>query len=91
MTVEHELLALRELHDVVERAAQDLERIAGDLDRAVGVELWTGRQADELRSVWLAQRRVVRPTLTSVLRASAADVRTQHNNLAAAVGRSERL
>jgi GNAT superfamily N-acetyltransferase len=91
VTVERELRTLRELHAVLDRAAHDLQRVGASLDEAVGVDLWAGPQADRLRVTWSAQRDGVGTALVEALRVSVADVRTQHNNLAAATGEPDRL
>lgn len=91
MAVAHELQTLRELYAVVDRAVQELERVALELDQALAVELWTGPKAEEVREAWQGQRPALTPALTDLLRTSAGDIRVQHNNLAAATGEPDRL
>jgi hypothetical protein len=91
VTVERELRTLRDLHAVLDRAADDLERVSVALDGAVRVDLWAGPQADRLRDTWSTEREGAGPALVETLRACVADVRTQHNNLAAATGEPDRL
>lgn len=91
MTVERELQVLRQLHAALDGAVRHLDQAADGLDEAVGAELWTGPHAERLRRVWAQHREDVSMTLAEVLWAAVTDVRTQHNNLAAATGQPDRL
>lgn len=91
MAVGDELATLRDLHKTLNESAEGIARMATDIDRSLEHTVWTGAQWEKFLEAW----GTVRPTLTSklveALNEAKEDVKTQHNNLAAATGESDRI
>ncbi len=90
MAVGAELSTLQALHRTFqEKAAQALE-IRDRVDGAIADTVWTGRFSDQFKSEWASYKaNLVR--LNEALEGAATDVRTNHNNIAAATGEPDRI
>ncbi|GAA5159301.1 WXG100 family type VII secretion target [Ornithinimicrobium tianjinense] len=91
MAVGGELATLRDLHKTLDNSAQDIQRIAGDIDRSLGGTVWTGSNSEKFRDAWGTFKPTLTPKLVDALNEAKEDIKTQHNNLAAATGESDRI
>lgn len=91
MAVGGELATLRDLHKTLDTSAQDITRIAGDIDRSLGSAVWTGANSEKFRDAWGTFKPTLTPKLVDALTEAKEDIKTQHNNLAAATGESDRI
>jgi uncharacterized protein YukE len=89
-TVGAELDTLRLLHTTFQQKAQEALDIKNNVDRGVHGTVWTGKYADDFRNAWQEYRRNL-DNLQQALEGAANDVRTNHNNIAAATGEPERI
>ena len=82
-----DLETLRSLHKGLDEHAQKAQDFKTALDGHVQQAVWKGANSDKFRAAWDE----FRPTfdkLTTALNEGRDDVRTQHNNIAAATGES---
>ncbi|MFK5584787.1 MULTISPECIES: WXG100 family type VII secretion target [unclassified Serinicoccus] len=91
MAVGGELATLRDLHKTLDTSAQDIERVSGDIDKSLNNTVWTGTNAEKFKDAWGTFKPTLTPKLVDALNEAKEDIRTQHNNLAAATGESERI
>lgn len=91
MAVGGELATLRDLHKTLGSSAQDIQRIVGDIDRSLGGTVWTGASSEKFWDAWGTFKPTLTPKLVDALNEAKEDIKTQHNNLAAATGESERI
>lgn len=91
MAVKDELATLRDLHSTLSTSAQDLLRITDDIDGSLEGTLWVGTTAERFLQTWRAIRPSLAPQLVQAMHEAQDDVRTQHNNLAAATGEVDRI
>jgi uncharacterized protein YukE len=89
-TVGAELSTLRQLHTTFIQKAQEALDIKTNVDNGVHTAVWTGKYSDDFRTAWQEYRRNL-DHLHQALDGAAKDVRTNHNNIAAATGESERI
>lgn len=89
-TVGAELDTLRQLHRTFTQKAQEAVDIKTNVDTGVHSAVWTGKYSDDFRNAWQEYRRNL-DNLHEALTGAANDVRTNHNNIAAATGESERI
>ena len=90
MSVGAELHTLQELHKTFDnnsQAALDIKKAVND---SVGASVWTGTYADEFRNAWDDYQKNL-DVLGDALAKARDDVRTNHNNIAAATGEPDRL
>lgn len=91
MAVGGELATLRDLHKTLDTSAQDIERVSGDIDKSLNNTVWTGSNSEKFKEAWGTFKPTLTPKLVDALNEAKEDIRTQHNNLAAATGESERI
>lgn len=91
MAVGGELATLRELHTTIKTSAEDVQRLASDIDRSLGNAVWTGTNAEKFREAWGTFKPTLTPKLYDALTEAQEDIKVQHNNLATATGESERI
>jgi uncharacterized protein YukE len=89
-TVGAELSTLRQLHTTFTQKAQEALDIKTHVDNGVHSAVWTGKYSDDFRTAWQEYRRNL-DNLHQALDGAAKDVRTNHNNIAAATGESDRI
>lgn len=89
-TVGAELSTLRQLHTTFTQKAQEALDIKTNVDNGVNSAVWTGKYSDDFRNAWQEYRRNL-DHLNQALTGAANDVRTNHNNIAAATGESDRI
>ena len=80
-----ELSTLASLKRVFDQTAQQALDIRTAVDGGVDSAVWTGTYAEQFRTAWQEYRRNL-DTLNQALTQAAEDVRTNHNNIAAATG-----
>ncbi|MDR0416867.1 MAG: WXG100 family type VII secretion target [Propionibacteriaceae bacterium] len=85
-----DLSTLRDLKSSLERSAGEAGDVKRVLDGSVGSAVWRGPNADKFRQAW-QEFSPVFTRLQEALGEASNDVRTQHNNLAAAVGSGESI
>lgn len=85
-----ELDTLRQLHRTFTQKAQEAVDIKTNVDTGVHSAVWTGKYSDDFRNAWQEYRRNL-DNLHEALNGAANDVRTNHNNIAAATGESDRI
>lgn len=89
-TVGAELSTLRQLHTTFTQKAQEALDIKTNVDNGVNSAVWTGKYSDDFRNAWQEYRRNL-DNLNQALEGAANDVRTNHNNIAAATGEPDRI
>lgn len=89
-TVGAELDTLRQLHTTFLQKASEALDIKTNVDNGVHSAVWTGKYSQDFRTSWTEYRRNL-DNLHQALTGAANDVRTNHNNIAAATGESERI
>lgn len=82
-----DLETLRQLHKGLDEHAQKALEFKQALDGHVANAVWKGANADKFRSAW-DEFRPHFDRLNQALSEGRDDVRTQHNNIAAATGES---
>lgn len=90
MAVGAELSTLQQLHKTFTTTAADAERIKGDVDKALESAVWTGKYSEDFRTAWQDYRANL-DRLRDALDGAATDVKTNHNNIAAATGEPDRI
>lgn len=91
MAVGGELATLRDLHKTLDNSASDIQRVSGDIDRSLGSTVWTGTNSEKFKDAWNTFKPTLTPKLVDALNEAKEDIKTQHNNLAAATGESDRI
>jgi uncharacterized protein YukE len=89
-TVGAELQTLQTLHRTFVQKAEEAAAIKSAVDGGLASTVWTGKFADDFRSSWQEYRRNL-DNLQTALNNAAADVRSNHNNIAAATGEGDRI
>jgi uncharacterized protein YukE len=89
-TVGAELATLQALHRSFQQRAQEALDIRTAIDGGLQSAVWTGRYSDDFHAAWAEYRRNL-DNLHTALLGAADDVRTNHNNIAAATGESDRI
>jgi len=89
-TVGAELHTLQDLHRTFTQKAQEAEDIKGSVDGGVNSAVWMGAYSEQFRQAWQEYRRNL-DSLHEALIGAASDVRTNHNNIAAATGEGDRI
>lgn len=85
-----ELHTLQTLHKTFLEKAQEALDIKTAVDRGLSSAVWTGKYSQDFHAAWQEyQRNLV--NLQTALRGAADDVRTNHNNIAAATGEADRI
>ena len=90
MAVGAELSSLQSLHKTFQEKAAETAEIKARVDAALEGAIWTGRYSEDFRNEW-RDYRVNLDRLQQALDGAATDVRTNHNNIAAATGESDRI
>jgi hypothetical protein len=85
-----ELATLQRLHQTFLEKAEEAESIKTKVDDGVANAVWTGRYSEDFRSAWEDYRKNL-DILKDALNGAAADVRTNHNNIAEATGEPDRI
>jgi uncharacterized protein YukE len=85
-----ELSTLQSLHKTFqEKAAQALD-IKTRVDSALESAVWTGKYSEDFRTAWKDYKANL-DRLNEALEGAASDVKTNHNNIAAATGEPDRI
>lgn len=90
MAVGAELSTLQALFKTFQENALQAAEIKTKVDGALQSAVWTGKYADDFRTLW-NEYRVNLDRLQESLDGAATDVRTNHNNIAAATGEADRI
>lgn len=90
MAVGAELSTLQSLFRTFQENAQQAHEIKVRVDQALEGAVWTGRYSEDFRRDW-SDYRANLDRLQQALDAAAADVRTNHNNIATATGEADRI
>jgi uncharacterized protein YukE len=80
-----ELSTLQALHGTFTQNAAEALSIKGAVNKGMGSAVWTGKFADDFRSAWTEYSKNL-DKLNDALTQAAADVKTNHNNIANATG-----
>ena len=89
-TVGAELQTLQALHRTFVQKAAEAASIKSAVDSGLSSAVWTGKFSDDFRSQWQEYRRNL-DNLQTALNNAADDVRSNHNNIAAATGEGDRI
>ena len=89
-TVGAELQTLQTLHRTFTQKAQEAQDIKAAVDSGLGAAVWSGKYSEDFRTAWQEYRRNL-DTLHAALTTAADDVRSNHNNIAAATGEGDRI
>jgi uncharacterized protein YukE len=89
-TVGAALPTLRDMHRTFTQKAQEALDLKSAVDSSVNSAVWTGKYSDDFRHAWTEYRRNL-DHLHQALDGAAKDVRTNHNNIAAATGEPDRI
>lgn len=90
MAVGAELSTLQALFRKFQENAQQANQIKTQVDQGLNSAVWTGKYSDDFRSAWQDYRANL-DRLQEALDGAASDVRTNHNNIAAATGEGDRI
>jgi len=90
MAVGAELGTLQALHRTFTEKAQQANDIKTQVQSTLDSAVWTGRYADDFRGAWVDYRANL-DRLQEALEGAAADVKVNHNNIAAATGEGDRI
>ncbi|WP_029287104.1 WXG100 family type VII secretion target [Cellulomonas sp. HZM] len=90
MAVGAELSTLQSLHKTFVAKAQEAHDIKTKVDQALESAVWTGKYSEDFRTAWQDYRANL-DKLHDALDGAAKDVKTNHNNIAAATGESDRI
>lgn len=85
-----ELTTLKDLNRTFTQMAAQAIDIKTTVDGGVNNAVWTGKYSDDFRTAWQEYRRNL-DTLNQALEQAATDVKTNHNNIAAATGEPDRI
>ncbi|MDQ1286445.1 MAG: hypothetical protein QG622_10 [Actinomycetota bacterium] len=89
-TVGAELQTLQTLHRTFTQKAQEAADIKTAVDNGLASAVWTGKYSQDFNTAWQEYRRNL-DSLQAALSGAADDVRTNHNNIAAATGEGDRI
>ena len=90
MAVGAELTTLQSLYKTFQDKALQAADIKTAVDSGLQSAVWTGKYADDFRLAWQDYRANL-DKLQEALDGAAADVRTNHNNIAQATGEGDRI
>ena len=90
MAVGAELSTLQSLHKTFVTDAKEAHDIKTTVDKALESAVWTGKYSEDFRSAWQDYRANL-DKLHDALEGAAKDVKTNHNNIAAATGEGDRI
>lgn len=90
MAVGAELSSLQSLHKTFQEKSAQAAEIKQRVDAALESAVWTGRYSEDFRGAWQDYRANL-DRLQEALDGAATDVKTNHNNIAAATGESDRI
>ena len=90
MAVGAELSTLQSLYKTFQDKALQAADIKSAVDSGLQSAVWTGKYADDFRTAWQDYRANL-DRLQEALDGAAADVRTNHNNIAQATGEADRI
>ncbi len=90
MAVGAELGTLQALHRTFTEKAQQANDIKTQVQSTLDSVVWTGRYSGEFKDLWV-EYRVNLDRLQEALEGAAADVKANHNNIAAATGEADRI
>ena len=85
-----ELSTLQSLHKTFEAKADEAHDIKVRVDSALQSAVWTGKYSEDFRQAWTEYRTNL-DKLKEALDGAAKDVKTNHNNIAAATGEGDRI
>jgi uncharacterized protein YukE len=85
-----ELSTLQTLHKTFQQNALEAADIKTHVDQALQSAVWTGKYADDFQTAWTDYRANL-DRLQEALDGAAGDVKTNHNNIAAATGEADRI
>ena len=85
-----ELQTLSTLHRTFQQKAQEALDIKAAVEGGLASAVWTGRSSEDFRTAWAEYKRNL-DHLNVALNGAADDVRTNHNNIAAATGEGDRI
>jgi uncharacterized protein YukE len=85
-----ELSTLASLHTTFRDKAGEAEAIKTKVDSALQSAVWTGKYSEDFRTAWNEYRANL-DKLREALDGAASDVKTNHNNIAAATGEPDRI
>ena len=90
MAVGAELSTLQSLYTTFPDKALQAADIKTAVDSGLQSAVWTGKYSDDFRTAWQDYRANL-DRLQEALDGAAADVRTNHNNIAQATGEADRI
>ncbi|GEK22908.1 MULTISPECIES: WXG100 family type VII secretion target [Cellulomonas] len=90
MAVGAELSTLQSLYKTFQDKALQAADIKTAVDSGLQSAVWTGKYSDDFRTAWQDYRANL-DRLQEALDGAAADVRTNHNNIAQATGEADRI
>ena len=90
MSVGAELSTLQSLFRTFQQNALQAQEIKVRVDQALEGAVWMGKYSEDFRGDW-AEFRANLDRLQQALDGAASDVRSNHNNIAAATGESDRI
>ena len=90
MAVGAELSSLQTLHRTFQEKSAEAAEIKARVDSVLQSTTWTGRYSEDFKREW-HDYKVNLDRLRDALEAAATDVRTNHNNIAAATGEPDRI
>ena len=90
MAVGAELSTLQALNKTFQEKAQQANDIKTQVDSGLNSAVWTGKYADDFRTAWQDYKANL-DRLQEALEGAATDVKTNHNNIAAATGEADRI
>lgn len=90
MAVGAELSTLQALHKTFQEKAQQANDIKTQVDSGLNSAVWTGKYSDDFRTAWQDYKANL-DRLQEALEGAATDVKTNHNNIAAATGEADRI
>jgi uncharacterized protein YukE len=85
-----ELSTLQSLYKTFQDKALQAADIKTAVDSGLQSAVWTGKYSDDFRTAWQDYRANL-DRLQEALDGAAADVRTNHNNIAQATGEADRI
>jgi uncharacterized protein YukE len=89
-TVGAELSTLKTLHQTFQQKSQEALDISNAVDKGLASTVWTGKYSQDFHNAWQDYKKNLQ-NLHDALNGAANDVKTNHNNIAAATGESDRI